>query len=127
MRTEVAGRIAMMETTPPEVIKRVEQVLEKKVSSILGQEATQAGGPKALVDLLNRVDRSTERLIIESLNDTAPELADVVRNMMFVFEDVVGAGGQGDPGPAEGRGREGAGDGRSRASTRTSRKRSTGT
>ena len=89
MRTEVAGRIAMMETTPPEVLKRVEQILEKKVSSILGQETTQAGGPKALVDLLNRVDRSTERLIIESLNDTAPELAEVVRNMMFVFEDVV--------------------------------------
>ena len=89
MRTEVAGRIAMMEQTPPEVIKRVEQVLEKKVSSIIGQETTQAGGPKALVDLLNRVDRSTERLIIESLSDTSPELADTVRNMMFVFEDVV--------------------------------------
>ena len=89
MRTEVAARIAMMETTPPEVLKRVEAVLEKKVSSIIGQEATQAGGPKALVDLLNRVDRSTERLIIENLSDTAPELADTVRNMMFVFEDVV--------------------------------------
>lgn len=89
MRTEVAGRIAMMEQTPPEVIKRVEQVLEKKVSSIISQEMTQAGGPKALVDLLNRVDRSTERLIIENLSETSPELADTVRNMMFVFEDVV--------------------------------------
>jgi flagellar motor switch protein FliG len=89
MRTDVAGRIAMMEQTPPEVIKRVEQVLEKKVSSVISQEMTQAGGPKALVDLLNRVDRSTERLIIENLSETAPELADTVRNMMFVFEDVV--------------------------------------
>lgn len=89
LRTEVAGRIAMMEQTPPEVIKRVEQVLEKKVSSVISQEMTQAGGPKALVDLLNRVDRSTERLIIENLSETAPELADTVRNMMFVFEDVV--------------------------------------
>ncbi len=89
VRTDVAARIAMMETTPPEVIKRVEQVLEKKVSSIIGQETTQAGGPKALVDLLNRVDRSTERLIIENLSDTSPELAEAVRNMMFVFEDVV--------------------------------------
>jgi flagellar motor switch protein FliG len=88
-RTEVAARIAMMEQTPPEVIKRVEQVLEKKVSSIISQEMTQAGGPKALVDLLNRVDRSTERLIIENLADTSPELAETVRNMMFVFEDVV--------------------------------------
>lgn len=88
-RTEVASRIAMMEQTPPEVLKRVEQVLEKKVSSIIGQETIQAGGPKALVDIINRVDRSTERLIIENLAETSPELADVVRNMMFVFEDVV--------------------------------------
>ena len=88
-RTEVAGRIAMMEQTPPEVLKRVEQVLEKKVSSVISQETTQAGGPKALVDIINRVDRSTERLIIENLADTAPELAEMVRNMMFVFEDVV--------------------------------------
>src|SRR5579859_3748145 len=89
LRAEVAARIAMMEQTPPEVIRRVEQVLEKKVSSILSQEMSQAGGPKALVDLLNRVDRSTERLIIESLTDSSPELAETVKNMMFVFEDVV--------------------------------------
>ncbi len=89
LRAEVAARIAMMEQTPPEVIRRVEQVLEKKVSSILSQELSQAGGPKALVDLLNRVDRSTERLIIESLSDSSPELAESVKNMMFVFEDII--------------------------------------
>jgi flagellar motor switch protein FliG len=89
LRADVAARIAMMEQTPPEVIRRVEQVLEKKVSSILNQEMTQAGGPKALVDLLNRVDRSTERFILETLSDNNPELADAVKNMMFVFEDVV--------------------------------------
>ncbi|HVL40370.1 MAG TPA: flagellar motor switch protein FliG [Fimbriimonadaceae bacterium] len=89
LRAEVAARIASMEQTPPEVIRRVEQVLEKKVSSILSQEMTQAGGPKALVDLLNRVDRSTERLIIESLSENNPDLAEQVKNMMFVFEDIV--------------------------------------
>jgi len=47
-----------------------------------------AGGPKALVDLLNRVDRSTERLIIDSLTESNPELAEQVKNMMFVFEDI---------------------------------------
>lgn len=88
-RTEVAERIAMMDQTPPEVIRRVEQVLEKKVASLLNQEMTKAGGPKALVDLLNRVDRSTERLILESLTENNPELADAVKNMMFVFEDIV--------------------------------------
>jgi flagellar motor switch protein FliG len=50
---------------------------------------TQAGGPKALVDLLNRVDRSTERLIIDSLTESNEELAETVKNMMFVFEDIV--------------------------------------
>lgn len=89
LRAEVAGRIASMEQTPPEVIRRVEEVLEKKVSSILSQEMTQAGGPKALVDLLNRVDRATERLIMDSLTENNPELAEQVKNMMFVFEDVV--------------------------------------
>lgn len=88
-RAEVAARIASMDQTPPEVIRRVETVLEKKVSSILNQEMTQAGGPKALVDLLNRVDRSTERLIIESLTENNPELAETIKNMMFVFEDIV--------------------------------------
>ncbi|MBC8064563.1 MAG: flagellar motor switch protein FliG, partial [Chlorobia bacterium] len=89
LRADVAGRIAMMEQTPPEVIRRVEQVLEKKVSSLISQEMTQAGGPKALVDLLNRVDRSTERMIMDSLGENNPELADTVKNMMFVFEDIV--------------------------------------
>jgi flagellar motor switch protein FliG len=89
LRADVAARIATMDQTPPEVIRRVEQVLEKKVSSILNQEMTQAGGPKALVDLLNRVDRSTERLIIESLTENNPELAETIKNMMFVFEDII--------------------------------------
>lgn len=89
VRAEVAERIAMMDQTPPEVIRRVEAVLEKKVSSLISQEMTKAGGPKALVDLLNRVDRSTERMILETLSENNPELADVVKNMMFVFEDIV--------------------------------------
>lgn len=89
LRADVAARIAMMDQTPPEVIRRVEQVLEKKVSSLISQEMTQAGGPKALVDLLNRVDRSTERLIMDSLTENNPELAEAVKNMMFVFEDIV--------------------------------------
>lgn len=89
LRAEVAERIAMMEQTPPEVIRRVEQVLEKKVSSLINTDMTKAGGPKMLVDLLNRVDRSTERLIIDNLSESNPELAETIKNMMFVFEDIV--------------------------------------
>ncbi|MBN8689411.1 MAG: flagellar motor switch protein FliG [Armatimonadetes bacterium] len=90
LRAEVAERIAMMEQTPPEVIRRVEQVLEKKVSSLISSDMSKTGGPKMLVDLLNRVDRSTERLILDNLADSNPELADVIKNMMFVFEDITG-------------------------------------
>lgn len=89
LRAEVAERIAAMENTPPEVIRNVEKVLERKVSSVVNTELTKAGGPKALVDLLGRVDRSTERLILDSLSDNNPELADEVKNMMFVFEDII--------------------------------------
>jgi len=89
LRAEVAGRIAMMDQTPPEVIRKIEQILERKISSVLNTEMTKAGGPKALVDLLNRVDRSTERLIMDSLGESNPELADTIKNMMFVFEDIV--------------------------------------
>ncbi|MBS1722936.1 MAG: flagellar motor switch protein FliG [Armatimonadetes bacterium] len=89
LRGEVAERIAVMEQTPPEVIRRVEAVLEKKMSSVISQEMSKAGGPKALVDLLNRVDRQTERLILDTLTENNPEMADTVKNMMFVFEDIV--------------------------------------
>ncbi|RYG71284.1 flagellar motor switch protein FliG, partial [bacterium] len=89
LRGDVASRIALMEQTPPEVVRRVEQTLEKKVANVLSQEMTQAGGPKALVDLLNRVDRQTERLILEALEDETPEMAEQIKNMMFVFEDIV--------------------------------------
>jgi flagellar motor switch protein FliG len=90
LRSDVAERIACMEQTPPEVIRRVEQVLEKKVSTLISTDMTKAGGPKQLVDLLNRVDRSTERLIMDNLSESNPELAEAVKNMMFVFEDIVG-------------------------------------
>lgn len=90
LRGEVAERIALMDQTSPEVIKRVEAVLEKKVSNLISNEMSKAGGPKALVDLLNRVDRSTERVILDQLSETNPELAEEVKNMMFVFEDIIG-------------------------------------
>ncbi|MCB0824603.1 MAG: flagellar motor switch protein FliG [Armatimonadetes bacterium] len=88
-RIDVAERIAQMEQTPPDVVRKVEQILEKKVSSLLSTEMTKAGGPKALVDLLGSVDRATERAILDSLSESNPELADEIKNMMFVFEDIV--------------------------------------
>ncbi|MCU0306372.1 MAG: flagellar motor switch protein FliG [Thermoleophilia bacterium] len=88
-QSEVAMRLAVMDRTAPEVIREIERVLEKRLSSVLNQDFTSAGGIKALVDVLNSVDRSTERRILESLDEQNPELAEEVRNLMFLFEDIV--------------------------------------
>jgi len=86
---EVARRIAQMDRTSPEVIRQVESVLERKSSTLLQPtESSNAGGIQPLVEILNRSDRTTEKLILENLARTDPELADEVRNRMFVFEDI---------------------------------------
>ncbi len=89
LQSEVAMRIALMDRTAPEVIREIEMVLERKLSSVINQDFTSAGGIKALVDLLNSVDRGTERTIIETLEEQNPELAEEVRRLMFLFEDIV--------------------------------------
>ena len=89
LQSEVAMRIALMDRTAPEVIHEIERVLERKLSSVLSQDFTSAGGLTALVDLLNQVDRGTERTILDSLEDQNPELAEEVRRLMFLFEDIV--------------------------------------
>ncbi|MEQ8833064.1 MAG: flagellar motor switch protein FliG [Miltoncostaeaceae bacterium] len=89
LQSEVAMRIALMDRTAPEVIREIERVLERKLSAVLTQDFTSAGGLRALVDVLNAVDRTTERTILESLEEQNAELADEVRRMMFLFEDIV--------------------------------------
>jgi flagellar motor switch protein FliG len=89
VRAEVARRIAIMDRTPPEVIREIERVLEQKLSSVVTQKFTAVGGVKALVDVLNSVDRTTEKTILESLSENNPELADEVKKLMFVFEDII--------------------------------------
>ncbi|GIU85807.1 MAG: flagellar motor switch protein FliG [Acidimicrobiia bacterium] len=86
---EVALRIAKMDRTSPEVIEQVEAILERKLSTVIQQsDFAQAGGLETLVDILNSSDRATERLILEGLESQDAELADEVRNRMFVFEDI---------------------------------------
>jgi flagellar motor switch protein FliG len=89
LQSEVAMRVAIMDRTAPEVVREIERVLERKLSSVLTQDFTSAGGIKSLVEVLNQVDRSTERTILESLDEQNPELADEVRKLMFVFEDIL--------------------------------------
>ncbi len=88
-QADVAKRIAVMDRTSPDVIKEVEKVLESKMASLVNQDYTIIGGVDAVVEVLNTVDRSTERHIMETLEIEEPELADEIRKKMFVFEDVL--------------------------------------
>ena len=88
-QVEVAKRIAMMDRTSPDVLRDVERILERKLSSLVTQDFTTAGGVGSIVEVLNRVDRTTERTIIENLEIQNPELAEEIKRRMFVFEDIV--------------------------------------
>lgn len=88
-QADVAKRIALMDRTSPDVIKEVEKVLESKLASLVNQDYTIIGGVDAVVEILNTVDRGTEKHIMESLEIEEPELADEIRKKMFVFEDVL--------------------------------------
>ena len=88
-QADVARRIAQMDRTSPDVIKEVEKVLEQKLASLVNQDYTIVGGVDSIVDILNTVDRGTEKHIMESLEIEDPELADEIRKKMFVFEDIL--------------------------------------
>ena len=89
VQSDVAKRIATMDRTSPEVLREVERVLEKKLSTLSSEDYTSAGGVESIVEILNLVDRSTEKSIIESLEEEDPELAEEIKKRMFVFEDIV--------------------------------------
>ena len=89
VQADVAKRIAIMDSTSPEIIYQVEQILEEKLSTTVTQDYTQTGGIQAVVEVLNGVDRSTERTILDALEVQDPELAEEIKKRMFVFEDIV--------------------------------------
>lgn len=89
IQANVARRIAKMDRTSPDVLREVERVLERKLSTLSSEDYTAAGGVDTIVEILNNVDRSTEKSIIESLEEEDPELAEEIKKKMFVFEDIV--------------------------------------
>lgn len=89
MQADIARRIALMDSTSPEIINEVEQILERKLSATVTQDYTQTGGVEAVVDVLNGVDRATERTILDALEIQDPDLAEEIKKRMFVFEDIV--------------------------------------
>ena len=89
VQADIARRIAQMDGTSPEVISEVEAILERKLSTTVTQDYSQTGGIEAVVEVLNGVDRSTERTILDALEIQDPELAEEIKKRMFVFEDIV--------------------------------------
>ncbi|MCR3757824.1 flagellar motor switch protein FliG [Clostridium felsineum] len=89
VQNDVAYRIANMSNTSPMVIKEIEKVLNTKLSSVVRSDLTVIGGVTTLVDILNQVDRTTEKNITEGLEKENPELAEKVKESMFVFEDII--------------------------------------
>ena len=88
IQANVAKRIAEMDRTSPDIIRDIERVLERKLSSLVNEEYTSAGGIDAILEVLNLVDRATEKSIIEALEEEDPELAEEIKKRMFVFEDI---------------------------------------
>ena len=86
---DVARRIALMDRTSPDIIKEVERVLEKKLSALVTEDFTAVGGVDAIVDIINSVDRGTEKYIMETLEVEDTELAEEIKKKMFVFEDII--------------------------------------
>jgi flagellar motor switch protein FliG len=89
IQADVAKRIATMDRVSPDVLREVERVLERKLSTLASEDYTSAGGIDAVVEILNNVDRGTEKTIIEALEEEDPELAEEIKKRMFVFEDIV--------------------------------------
>ncbi|WP_039041919.1 flagellar motor switch protein FliG [Sporosarcina sp. ZBG7A] len=89
MQADIAKRIATMESTSPEVISEIEAVLERKLSSTVTQDYSDTGGIDAVVEVLNGVDRATEKTILDALEIQDPELAEEIKKRMFVFEDII--------------------------------------
>lgn len=88
IRLEVVERIAMMDRTSPEVVKIVEQNLEKKFSSLMSLDFTEIGGVNYIADIMNNMDRANEKYIFDELTRKDAALCEEIRKRMFVFEDI---------------------------------------
>ncbi|MDR0424053.1 MAG: flagellar motor switch protein FliG [Clostridiales Family XIII bacterium] len=95
IRVEVVERIARMDKTSPEIIRQVESILEKKFESVVSVDLLEVGGINYIAEIMNGVDRGTEKYIFDELSKTDAKLADEIRKRMFVFEDIITLDGMG--------------------------------
>ncbi|MEA4900837.1 flagellar motor switch protein FliG [Desulfitobacterium sp.] len=88
-QADITRRIALMGRTSPDVLKEIEKILERKISSLAPTDYTTSGGIQSVVDILNRSDPGTLKVVMDSLEMDDPELAEQVKRQMFVFEDII--------------------------------------
>jgi len=89
IQAEVTRRIALMGRTSPEILKEIEKVLENKISNLAPTDYTTSGGMQAVVDMLNRTDPGTLKIVMDTLEMDDPDLAEQIKRQMFVFEDII--------------------------------------
>lgn len=95
VRAEIVFRLATIDKTSPDIVKQIEQVLEKQVSAGLSSGVSYGSGAKTVAEVLNRVDPTTQKTILNRLDEHSPSLAEQVRGLMFTFEDLVGVDDRG--------------------------------
>lgn len=88
IRVDVVERIARMDRTSPEIIKQVESILEKKFQSVVSVDLLEIGGINYIAEIMNNIDRSTEKYLFDELKTRDPKLSEEIRKRMFVFEDI---------------------------------------
>lgn len=93
MQIDVIKRIANLDRTSPEIVSIVEKTLERRFDSIISSDQVEVGGVPYIADIMNRVDRSTEKFVFDELGEQDPKLAEEIRKLMFVFEDIVNLDG----------------------------------
>ena len=89
IRIEVVERIAKMDRTSPEIVAQVEKILERKLSAMTSMDFMEVGGINYIADVMNQIDRSSEKYIFDELYKRDAKLADEIRKKMFIFEDIV--------------------------------------
>jgi flagellar motor switch protein FliG len=88
LQAEVAMRIAILQKTAPEVLEQLDELLGRRLL-VQGADFAKAGGVQSLANVMNFVDRETEKNILDGLAKRDPELAQEVKNLLFVFEDIM--------------------------------------
>jgi flagellar motor switch protein FliG len=89
LQSEVVLRMAQMDTTSPEVLQEIEAILDRRFANITSQSGAAAGGTKAVAEIMNRLDRGTEKQVMTLLQEADGALAETIRSQMFTFEDVI--------------------------------------